>query len=380
MTIKVIRSQEERYEISAEIASVISVGYERRIKVAEIADYLSSDYQGNKSGDAFKKEIERFCNKMHKDRYDPEDGIGLVKLAERRKHAYYYWSDEEEKKHSIEFFTITRPRALALFLVKEHISDILPSSFLSALSSDFKLAEEKLKTDGIKLSDILEYSPFGFNMTKPNQELSREREATFNLAFEALLSRSVIKIGYRSIHSEYASKAMYVSGQKLRYLNSKLQLLGYEHESKSTKHFTLSKISTIELASDIPFIALDPRKYERTHTLKMRCHTWVKDTFDSSRLGGHLKIEPLGKDVWELTDKVTFPLHFNGNRPDGFYIANFLSMFADSVEVLEPDFLRNEMQRRSGSMDKLYSKNTKLSNEERSTIVSDSPENIAKPS
>jgi predicted DNA-binding transcriptional regulator YafY len=242
------------------------------------------------------------------------------------------------------------------------------------------LAEEKLESDGVKLSDILEYSPFGFSLIKAESASTAQTEETFKLVFEALLSRKVIKIEYRSIHPEYASKAMYISGQKLRYLNGKLQLLGYVHESqpKSHKHFALAKISSIELAHQIPFVALDPKEYESKNILKIRCHTSVKDGFESSRLGGHIKTEDLGNDVWELTEEVTFPLHFNGNRPDGFYIANFLSMYADSLEVLEPDFLRAEMQRRSSSMAKLYTTKEQIDDEERISIVSKSYERIAK--
>lgn len=374
---KVVRTQEVRYKMSADIASVIPTGHGKKVSISKIVSALSS-YQEGKSAEAFKKEVERFCQKMHEERYDEDDGLGLVRLAKKGTQTYYYWSDKEERERSVEFFTITRPRALALFLVKEHVSEMLPSSFFNALSSDFKIAEEKLKSDGIQLSDILEYSPFGLNMVKTNSESSQKKEATFNLVFEAILSRSVIKIEYRSIHEEYATQAMYISGQKLRYLNNQLQLLGYEHNSGSTKHFTLSKISTIELAPQIPFVNLDPEKYESKHTLKMRCHTWVKDTFDSSRIGGHLITKDLGLNVWEVSDDVTFPLHFNGNRPDGFYIANFLSMFADSVEVLAPDFLRREMQRRSAAMNTLYAKGNSTSNEDRKAIVSDSPEKIAK--
>jgi predicted DNA-binding transcriptional regulator YafY len=376
MTTKVIRSQKERYEISAEISDVIPIGEDNKIAVTKITQRISSYHQGNKSDAAFKKEVERLCAKIHEVHYNDEDNTGLIRVGKRRAPVYYYWSDVEVKEHAIDLLTITRPRALALFLVKEHIADILPTSYLSALSSDFKLAEKKLEHDRVKLSDILEYSPFGFNLVKAESSSSAQTEATFNLVFEAVLSRKVIKIEYRSIHPKYASKSMYVSGQKLRYLNNRLQLLGYEHDTPSQKHFALSKITSIELAPEVPFILLDPKEYETQQILKIRCHTWVKDTFESSRLGGQVRTENLGNDVLELTEEVTFPLHFNGNRPDGFYIANFLSMYGDSVEVLEPDFLRAEMQRRSSSMDRLYSGDNNTSEQERKAIMSASPENI----
>jgi predicted DNA-binding transcriptional regulator YafY len=374
---QIFRSEAERFELFSKIASTVPVGHNNRITIGNIVRALSSSFQGNKNDPAFKKEIERCCNKIRKD-YKNEEGVGLVKVARKGLQTHYYWADEDDKHASIELFTITRPRALAMFLVKEHISDILPASFLSALSSDFKLAEAKLKNDGVRLSDVLDYSPFGFSMVKAEQTSSPETEAIFNVVFESLLSHTVIKIGYRSIHPEYASQGMYVSGQKLRYLNSNLQLLAYEHASKSTKHFALSKITSIELAGDIPFVKLATSEYESEHTLKIRCHTWVKDSFESSRLGSHLTTVYLDNDVWELSDSVKFPVHFNNRRPDGFYIANFLSMFADSVEVLAPSFLRDEMHRRSCALNSLYSKTNSASVNERLEIVSNSPHNIAK--
>ncbi|MGB3725563.1 MAG: WYL domain-containing protein [Glaciecola sp.] len=374
---KIIRTQQERYEISAEITALVPVGERNKIAVATIINKLSGTHQGNKSHNAFKREVERICSEIHAARYDEDDDSGLIKVGKRRMPVYYFWSDEGEKERAIEFFTITRPRAFALLLVKEHIADILPLSFLNALDSDFKLAEKKFDHDGMKLSDILEYNPFGLRLNKSESYDASQIESMFGFVFDALLSRTTLTFEYSSIHPEYLGKTLYVSGQKLRYINNKLQLQGYEHSTQSIKHFALSKITKVALAPQIPYKNLDATEYESHHILKLKCHTWVKDGLETSRLGSNLNAHYLGDDVWELTENVTFPRHFKTDRPDGFYLANFISMYADSVEVIEPKFLRAEMQRRSNSIQKLYSEPTTLSEKERKQILSDSPQNIA---
>jgi predicted DNA-binding transcriptional regulator YafY len=370
---KFVRTQEERFQIHSDLASLIEIGHEKKKRVSSLIEALGGKYQEGKSVTAFKKEIERICAKMHDSCFDEEDGTGLIRVSGKGTSTEYYWSDAQEKNASIEYFTITKPRALALFLVKQHIADILPVSYLSALEDDFKKAQKRLDEDGIKLDEVLEYSPFGLSLDKSHANMQCNTHI-IDTVFEALLSQKVLILDYHSIHAEYSQTAMEVSPQKLRYLNNQLQLLAHVHKTGAVKHFNLAKIGQIEIANAKEFIKLDASVFEAQYVLRLRCHSWVKDFFTSTRLGANLSIRLVSSNVWELTDRVAFPKHFRGDKPDGFYVANFLSMFSDSIEVLEPSFLRNEMQRRSASLNRLYSD---TSDAIRCGILSDSPEDMA---
>ncbi|WJG09570.1 hypothetical protein [Aliiglaciecola sp. LCG003] len=86
-------------------------------------------------------------------------------------------------------------------------------------------------------------------------------------------------------------------------------------------------------------------------------------------------MKSVSSDVWEIADAVLFPKHFKKQKPDGFYIANFLSMFADSIEVIEPTFLRDEMTRRSRALNQLY--NHAEEDGKQISIIKQSPDAIA---
>ena len=55
-----------------------------------------------------------------------------------------------------------------------------------------------------------------------------------------------------------------------------------------------------------------------------------------------------------MTGRVLIPNHFNKKAPDVFDCVNFLSTFGDSLQVLKPDVIRAEFNRRAKAMLMLY--------------------------
>ncbi|WP_164078384.1 WYL domain-containing protein [Alteromonas facilis] len=367
---KVFRNSVERFEINADIASVIAVGESNKTNFPDIVSYLAPQHQEGKSDSAFKKEIERLCKKMVEETYDPEDATGLVKVSSTGKATQYYWSDEVDKSIYIEKFIITTPRALALQFSKKHLSTLLPSSLLGGLEEDFRLAEEKLNTEGVKLSDIIDYSPTGLAMS--HREFDEGLHKVINIVFDALVNRRVIKFKYESIHAKFEGMNV-VSPQKLLYLSGQTRLLGYEHTKDALKYFSIDKMMDVAYENDKHFRELDKSEFETTHELIIKCHSWVKDLLIRSSFSEAVNCHEVAKDVWKVKDQVTIPKHFNDGRPDVFYIANYLSSFGDSLKVIEPIFLVNEMRRRAEKMKELYS-GEGLSDE---SILSKSPEEMA---
>jgi hypothetical protein len=56
-----------------------------------------------------------------------------------------------------------------------------------------------------------------------------------------------------------------------------------------------------------------------------------------------------------IKGQIALPNHFNHDGPDIFDCVNFLSHYGDALEVLKPDFLRDEMKRRATNAAQLYS-------------------------
>ena len=137
----------------------------------------------------------------------------------------------------------------------------------------------------------------------------------------------------------------------------------------------LTKIKDVEVATAQRFVPIEAGQYESSHRLTLTCHTWVKEFLVTRSLGKKLTVKETAPDVWEVSDIVKFPRHFKEDKPDGFYLANFLSMFADALQVKEPAFLRNEMKRRSLALNTLYSDND---DKQSDIIIRNSPDNIAK--
>lgn len=61
--------------------------------------------------------------------------------------------------------------------------------------------------------------------------------------------------------------------------------------------------------------------------------------------GKNLKVTSNGGGTSKISGQLPIPDHFSHGRPDAFDCVNFLSSFGDSVQVLKPDFIREEFKR-----------------------------------
>jgi predicted DNA-binding transcriptional regulator YafY len=369
------KTSSEAITMQQQVAELIGIGNANSTTIKSICDVLAPNYQRAEiRGDSFNKEITRICRRISKNVNDIEIETGLFVVSSRGKPTVCFWSDEETKTDFLSNFVMTETRALALVLVDEHIRDVLPSQYTDKLQKDIDTAYQLLAQDDNRLLDLIDFSPYGFQLSAcPKIESNDFKEKT-NTILNALLNKKPLKFTYRSIHPEYNQPFLIASPLKLQLLNHRLQMLAHVHKEHGVKRFDIGRITNLEIEHGHDYISADLAALEQKHVFVARCHTWVKDYFISVRFGGQAQFKQIADDVWEFTDHVTFPVHFKYNKPDSFYIANFLSMFADSIEVLEPAFLRNEMVRRSESLNKIYSGTDEQHN---IGLITESPHNIA---
>lgn len=369
-----LRTESERFDMITEAASFIGVGIEQKRQASEVVDQLRGYRREGQSQDAFKKEIERLCKRIAQESADGETNSGLLRLAVNGLPTYYYWSDTDDKYNYVEKFTITTPRAFALNFVRQHIAAILPKSLFSQLEEDFLLAENKLKHQGINLPDVLDFSPFGISITGNSVKPHTFDTEAVNLVFEAIVKHNVIQFAYDSIHSGYTGTTL-ISPQKLRFLSGQIQVLGFVHADSRLKHFALQKMKEVSTVKGKPFHKVKLAKYQNQRTLVVRCHTWVKDILTESHPGASWQAKKITPSIWQLSVGITIPKHFQKDEDDCFYIANYLSMFGDSILILAPSSVQQEMNRRSSKMAQLYNDNTP--DESALSILTQSPFEIS---
>ena len=324
---KIFRSHAEKFEIATDIAALIPVGADYAMSVNRLAVAMQDKYRGDKSAQAFSKEIARICDKLYAEHHDDESREGLSRLASAGTPTRYYWQDKASKTHCLEQFTITRPRALALLLARQHVCALLPQQYLSALDEDLQKAQMKLSDDGVNLTEVLDYSPNGVILNQPMQPLAEHEQVIFDCIFESLMARQVLDIGYHSIHSRYQQSGLTLSPIKLRYIANQLQLMAYVHQTGLIKHFSLAKIQYARNNEELRYHAVKLDKYSHQYPLKVVCHSWVKEQLLSNPLGTTWVVREVSEDVWQLETNVEFPSHFESHRADGFYLANFFFRF-----------------------------------------------------
>ncbi|GEM_PF-3430876 len=371
-----LRTESERFDMITEAASFIGVGGDRKTRVSDVVAQLWGYRRQEQSDDAFKKDVERLCKRISDESADDVEQTGLIRLAANGCPTYYYWSDADSQLDFIEKFTITTPRAFALNFLKQHVAAILPKSLFSQLDEDFLLAERKLKYQGINLSDILDFSPFGLSMPGGNDSAPVFDTDAVNVVFEAIVKQQNITFSYDSIHSGYSGDLL-ISPQKLRFLSGQIQVLGLVHADQRLKHFALRKMQNVVSVTDTDFIAVKLTDYQHQRKLVIRCHGWVKDILTESQQGTQWQVSKVNATVWQLATQIAMPKHFQSDNDDCFYIANYLSMFADSLQVLEPASVKQEMQRRIRKQASLYDAGT--SEAEALTVLTNSPLEIANP-
>ena len=353
----------------------IGVGDEYAISLTQLIEKLNLTHLANKT---FRKGINRELRKIEQ--------LNLFKLIREKRSAsdFFYWDDEDSKFGAIKSESPkweSHAHAMAYSFVEEHLIDFLPPSYVIELQEDFDLARaqlvesNKFRNKSVNFESKLLFHPSGYDLQTKMKLSDREH----SIIYTALDECKVIVACYDSIHPQFSSK-LTLSPQRLVYLNHQILLLCYEHETKLVKYFEINRLKKIQLVKNNKqeFQYLDLSKLETKIIFKARVHTWVKNYFDNVRLGApHNTKMPVheGGESWIIESEITLPNHFNSpdGFPDPFFFANFIGIFADSMEVLQPQCLRDEMIRRALAYSSLYLQ----TNNDNIAIISKSPHEMA---
>jgi predicted DNA-binding transcriptional regulator YafY len=402
------RSTDEKHEMLVEIANCAGVGIENGVTILQLIEHLRANRFdldestgivsfGTASGSkppqnnaiavssasktkkdplgAIKKTVDRMALSLQGGEVvDDDEYEGFLKLSRPGKNTLYFWTDEDSKQFYLEKFTLTKPRAIALHFVEQHLKEMLPSHFVKQLQPDFEAAQKVMQENKFEIGEIIEFSPYGFQVSPVVSSDKEAIDEKINIALKAIIGKDVLSIRTESIHNEFSDTDLMLSPYKLKYLNHRLKLFAYEHKKKVFKHYDFRHMKEIKVLPFERYIKLEAEAYEQQYVFRAKCHSWVKAQLENLQFGEQAHFTKVTEDVWEVTDTVTFPMHFAHENQDSFFIANFLSMFSDSIEVIEPEFLRREMKRRSEALVDIYKGQCEISINK---IIQQSPHNMA---
>lgn len=365
--------QSSNREFRNAIMRSIEVGETKAIKLKDLIESRLSNYRtdAQESFDSFKKNAYRIITSM----LDEEDcGLARVKQG----NAYlYFWSSQEDKDAALDQFEMSEERAFAFSFIKEYLPELIPPHIYSSLKTEFNRADEVLENSTLtKYLSKIDFNPMGYDMHSQldHETVTTEEQKAWQFVFDCTFEEMCFSCSYQSIHKRFNNRPLLLSPIRIVLLNQQLKVLAYEHKSKTTRYFEISRLTHLA-KSDETFITIPKTEYESTDKLVAICHSWVKSQFESTSLANRAKFTKLEtENCWLVEVELSFPIHFNRKEPDPFFIANYLGMFSDSILVQQPDFLKNEMQRRAESLTKAY-----LNSNDAESLVANSPHIMARP-
>lgn len=343
------------------IKQIVKVGEKNKLTLACIIEH--PDFARKKehfSLPEFNKFIRREIRHLIKEigKSETSDSMALVEeKSSAGKEHYYYWASSEDKSQVIHGEGITEQRyfarAVVFSFIEEHLREFFPPEIMSNLKKDLNTARDEFDL----LSGIagkMQFIPSGVDVW-PAYDIDERNPEDWNLAYQALKNEFVIQAEYDSLHNP-KKEVVHLSPQSVQYANHKVVLLCYIHETGKIKPYEVSRLMKVKQASNYKFEKVDLTNLKKEYPFKAIVNKGVKNYFSSVQFGREMSFEKQEDNTWVITCLIEVPEHFSQNKkgPDPFAIANFLSNFSYALEVVEPDFLRDEMKRRANNLFNLY--------------------------
>jgi hypothetical protein len=320
--------------------------------------------KASKEYKATEKTINRILTKWA-DKFEHE----LIKERVGRENRFYWMNEEFRNSHFSRFSNLemAESQAVAFYLLQTHLADALPPKFKRELESRFEIAKNEVLDNSEWLNiaedwkDKISVEPLGFKL----HEVSTS-DKEYDAIFDALEKQQVLKASYNSIHDELNEKGEMVSSesfqdiifspQQIRLQNLQLSVLVLIHEAGKKPFFkslVLARLKNVEVyEGDITYIRNQQKMFNETLVLKT--HTGMKNYFEQAKLSTTQEVTHIEGDTWQIEAKIELPQHFKHDGQDFFYLCNLLSSYANAVEVVSPDYIRDEMKRRSDLLYQAY--------------------------
>jgi hypothetical protein len=287
----------------------------------------------------------------------------LIKSVKNKKNTYY-WASAEVKNEALSLGKISEKRYEARMLIFRFIDayfhNFIPPDVLACLKEDLKDAQFDYHT----WEDKLRFLPQGLNTTikhlehslnNASQQSDKNTDDNLLRVFNALDKNVVFSATYNSLHKNMIGTEVELSPQRIEYLNQKVLLLAYVHGNKKYKRFQIDRLKDVKHLAKKSFKKIDWNQYEQSYDFDFRACDWVPDSLKASGFGHEISASSHGTGMSRIKGQISLPQHFNHDGPDIYDCVNFLSHYGDALEVLKPDFLRDEMKRRATNAAELYS-------------------------
>ena len=344
------------------IKKILKVGKPNKLSLSQIIKHhdfgLRTEHISLPEFNKFiRREIRYLIKTLGQDENSAESKLVELKSDVGIEH-YYYWSSEENKNEVINGEGISDKsyfaRAIVFSFIEENLREFFPPEIMANLKSDLNKARNEEDVLG-GIAGKMQFIPSGIEVW-PSYDIDERNPEDWNLAYHALKEEFVIQADYNSLHKSETER-VHLSPQRVQYANHKVMLLCYIHETNKVKAYEVSRLLNVNQVKNYKFKKVNFENVEKEYEFEALVNVGVKDYFSSVKFGRGLVSKPLIGGAWIIRSTIKVPEHFLKNKkgPDAFAIANFLSGFADSMEVIKPDFLRKEMKRRADNLSKLYS-------------------------
>lgn len=305
----------------------------------------------------FKRNITRKLNELVETFQDNESPsfIKTINSGERGfGKARFYWATDEIRNEALGLGSVSNARVearvFAFRFLDAYLRHFFPPSLIDELKSDIEESDVANK----QFKGIENKLKFWPAFVERDQHLSSEIHPHWRDIFDALINNRVFTATYQSIHNSVIPEQVTLSPQRIQYINYDVKLLAYVHENKRYHHFQLEKIQNLKWSSEVQYHSIKWDKFEKYYDFEFRGADWVVNYLMRIGFGRDLKVTSNGGGTSKISGQVLIPDHFSHGRPDAFDCVNFLSSFGDSLQVLKPDFIREEFKRRALAMLSLY--------------------------
>jgi len=283
----------------------------------------------------------------------------LVEIkSEAGKEHFYFWSTAESRNEAISGEGISDnrfvARAIVYNFIKKNLTDCFPPSIMASLKKDLNNVDYDLTTD---LNSKMQLISSGFNLS-PKLSVSKSNLDHWDLAFSALQHEFVIRADYKTMNN-LPKERVHLSPQRIQFVNQKVLLLCFVHEVGRVECYDVSNLTNVSKTLDYTYERVDQIEFEQEYDFEALVSKDVKEVLDDIFFDRDYVASLYADNVWKIKTTVKIVHSFTDNRlqPNTTALANFVTEFGASMEVITPTFLRAEMKRRADVLTQVYADN-----------------------
>ncbi len=210
------------------------------------------------------------------------------------------------------------------------------------IATDGKNSDELLTKLGamfqIKSTSWIEVDFSDWVQNKPKQDI-------FNLIKNAIFAKKIILIKYFGSNGKITERR--VQPLKLIFKSKNWYLYGFCLIQNDYRYFKLTRIKTLEILTETFSPTSIPPNIEKQIHIKKTIDTKLK--FDK-----HVAFRVYDEFTDEVTEDEQGNLYVQVNLPDSDFLYSYIFSFSEHVEIVEPQFLREQIATKLKEMQEKY--------------------------